>query len=178
MFALPLLALAGGAGGAAALGGSAITGGIAGASLGSGISGLMTGMYQSQVASNNAKIMQMNQQNTLEQGQQAESLAKIKADKEVAAVRAGAAGHGVDVNTGTPLNEQAATATSGELDALAVRYNYAMKAYGYGTEAANYRAQSTVDTMTGINSLFAGIGQAGGSYLSASKALSLQGAGF
>lgn len=149
---------------------------VAGASVLSGAAGLMTGMYQAQVAQNNAKIMQRNAETALEAGQNAESMQRIKTGKEVAAVRAGAAAHGVDVNTGTPLDVQTATATSGELDALAVRYNAARQAYGYGVEAQNYKSQASMDQYAGVNSMLQGVGNAASSYIGMSKSMQLAGA--
>jgi len=149
----------------------------AAASIAQGVSGFMASQYQAKVAKNNATIMQQNSQQALEEGSYAESMQRIQSAKQVSAVRAGAAAHGVDVNTGTPLGVQAGTAASGELDALAVRYNAQMKSYGYQTRAMNYKAQATADLSQGWNALFQGIGQAGGSYLSSSASLALAGGG-
>ncbi len=98
--------------------------------------------YQAVVAQNNAQVAEQN-------ATRAEQVAAVNAEaksREVATrmgrVKAGLAASGVDVNTGTALDVQAGTRMVGKLDTDTLFSNELLKAYGYRSEAANYRANA------------------------------------
>lgn len=88
------------------------------------------------------KMFQRNAEIAEYQAQDAEARGKIDerkmrqlTEKTIGAQRAGLAGQGVDVNTGSALDVQADAAYLGELDALTIRTNAAKEAWGYRTQA-------------------------------------------
>ncbi len=98
------------------------------------------GIYQQQIAESNARSLETMAGDSLERGKQASSLVRQKAKSLKGSQRAGYAGQGVDVNSGTALAVQDETFTMGELDALTVKNNAWREAWGYKVEAQQTRA--------------------------------------
>lgn len=161
---LPFLAGAGEvAGGAAALGsaagtfGAISTGLSVGGSILGGIAGNRAANYQAAVANNNAQIMKLNEDSSLEAGQNAESQQRLKTGALIKEQKAVQGASGVDVAVGTPFDVRAGAAAQGELDAQTIRYNAARQAYGYGVEAQNYKDEAKADKATAKQALIGGI---------------------
>lgn len=106
------------------------------------------------------------------QVQQATALGDIEAKQkrlEVAKLqgsqKAGYAGAGVVVNTDTPLEVGGQTAGYGELDALALKQNRQMQAWGYTSSAAVDRASKINPVTAGATSMLSGVSGIGSSLL-------------
>lgn len=128
--------------------------------------------YQSQVAANNALIMQRNAQAAISAGSYAESSSKLRTGMEVGQERAAQGANNVDVNVGSPLAVQNSTRTVGAMDAAMIHYNAAREAYGLQTEAASQTAQSKLDKMAGQGALAGSLFTAGSTLLSGASSLS------
>lgn len=98
--------------------------------------------YQAAVARNNQTIAEQNAQLAEQKGRQEEAAKREQTAQMMGSLRARAAGSGVDVNSGSPLNLQEDVARLGELDALTIRNNAARSAYGYRTQGADFGAQA------------------------------------
>lgn len=118
-----------------------------GATAAIGVTAIGTGVSaygQLKSGSETNKMFQRNAQFAEYQAQDAEARGKIDerkmrqlTEKTIGAQRAGLAGQGVDVNTGSALDVQADAAYLGELDALTIRTNAAKEAWGYRTQSQN-----------------------------------------
>jgi len=64
---------------------------------------------------------------------------------QVGSERAGAAGGGVSVNTGSAADVRESTVDLGHLDALTIRTNAAKEAYGYQVESTNFQNEAALD---------------------------------
>lgn len=95
------------------------------------------GVYQKEVADANARMAESNALDATQRGDlQALDISK-KADQVVGAQRAGFAGQGVDVNTGTASDVQGETRLLSGLDRITAKNNAWREAYGYKVEAQN-----------------------------------------
>lgn len=170
LLALPaVLSLAGSAAGglasAAGAAGAAASGiGTASALIG-GASSALNFMYQSQVASNNEKIAKRDAGAALGAGQNAEQIQRLKTGQEVGQEKAAQAANNLDVNVGSPVDVRQATANTGEMDALTIRYNARRQAYGYDIDASNYASQASMDKFSAGESLVQGGLSAASSYI-------------
>lgn len=122
----------------------------------------------------NAKVQERNAQVAEMQAKDATARGKIEEQKQrrmiaatVGAQKAAAAASGVVVDDGSALDNVLDTAKYGELDALTVRRNAAMEAWGYRNQAANYSADANLSLMSKRSAAVAGtttfLGQLGGS---------------
>lgn len=73
--------------------------------------------------------------------------------------RAGFAGQGVDVSTGSAVDVQADAMFLGELDALSIRTNAAREAWGYQVQAADTRKRAEIARKEGVMMEAAGTSQ-------------------
>jgi len=116
--------------------------------LGAGASAIGTleaGSYQSQVARNNAQIATQNAAYAVQAGRQQADIQSRKGAAQGAAVRAGLAASGVDVNSGSAADVQEGQRETSKLDAETVLNNAELQAYGYTTQATNYTEQASQD---------------------------------
>ena len=163
--------------GAPALSSGALASGAIGVGLdtaAAGLSGLSMAQqfaFRSDIASTNAKIMRGNAQTVRNAGVTESSNVKLKTGTQVAAQRAAYAGSGIDVNSGSAADVQAATKSLGEYDANMTQYNAARAAYGLDIEAANQKAQSKMDRMASYDALAEGVGRAGSTFISGANSL-------
>jgi hypothetical protein len=98
--------------------------------------------YQAQVAANNAKIAQQNQNAELQAGSQQATMTGLRTRATVGKTKAEQGASNVDVNSGSFSNARSGEAEVGLLDALTVRSNAARRAYGYEVQGLNDTAQS------------------------------------
>jgi hypothetical protein len=98
--------------------------------------------YQSQVAANNAKIAKQNAQFETEAGEITASNYGLKTRAAVGSMKAAQAASGVDVNSGSFVEERGAAAELGMLDAMTIRSNAAKKTYGEQVAETSFKAQS------------------------------------
>jgi hypothetical protein len=80
--------------------------------------------------------------------------------------RAMAAVNGVNADSGSMADIQAASALEGERDINANSENRARESWGYDVQAANYRAEASAARASGRNAMFGGAVGAAGSLLS------------
>ena len=99
------------------------------------------GNYEAQIAETNARYADLAAEDTLARGDKTSSQVRREGKRVKGAQRAGFAGQGVDVNTGTAQAVQDSTETLSEMDALTVKNNAWREAWGYKTQAQDYRAQ-------------------------------------
>lgn len=129
------------------------------------------GDYQGRVYDQNAAISDQQATDAIARGRESESAFRTNTDATLGSQRAGYAGQGVDVNSGTAKQLQTETTGIGESDAMRIRNNALREAHGFTVqgqqdrEAANfarqsggnlasaYRAQSWGTALTGISSL-------------------------
>lgn len=106
------------------------------------------GAYQQQIAEMNARASDDLAKDAVERGKTESSLVRNRARQMLGSQRAGYAGQGVEVNSGTALQIQDETYTMGETDALTVKNNAWREAWGYKTQAKNIRSQGRLANMT------------------------------
>ena len=92
----------------------------------------------------NARVAVFQALNAVERGQRNESRLRLAVRGIIGAQRSAFAAAGVDVNTGSAAEIQADTAALGEQDALTIRNNAALEAWGYRTQAEISRYQAKV----------------------------------
>jgi hypothetical protein len=125
--------------------------------------------YQAHVANINARIAQTAANNTVKEGQYAESAKRIQVGKTVANTEASQAAGSIDVTGGSAPKVREQIANLGDLDARTIRYNAAQKAYGFSTEAQNYRQQADVAKAGQQNAIVGTIFDTMGSFLSSAS---------
>lgn len=135
---------------------------VAGAGL-SAISSISQTNAQNKANDYNAAIMQRNAQISQMQGEEAVKAGALEEGdyrkqirKLMATQKAGYAAAGVDVNVGTPVDVMADTAQQGEVDALTIRRNAALKKWGFENEANNYIANANMLKASKKSALMAG----------------------
>lgn len=131
---------------------------LAFAAVGAGVNAYAT--YQAQSAANaaaeyNAKVAERNKQIADMQAERAEQQGEIDAKQHrlkvagmIGEQRSDLAGSGVVVDEGSALDVIQDTAEWGELDALTIRNNAAVDAWGYRTQGLNYQAQADASRMS------------------------------
>ncbi len=106
------------------------------------------GRYQQQIAETNARAQEELAKDAIERGATESSLVRRRARQMTGTQRAGFAGQGVEVNSGTALRVQDDTFTMGETDALTVKNNAWREAWGYKTQAKSLRDQARLGALT------------------------------
>lgn len=106
---------------------------------------LESGMFQSQVARNNATIATQNAGYAREAGQEQAAIASRKGAAQIGAIKTGFAASGVDVNSGSAADVEVGARETEKLDAETVLNNAELQAYGYTTQATDFEAQSKQD---------------------------------
>jgi len=91
----------------------------------------------------NAQVADLQAQDAIARGAEEESRYRSQVRGLIGANRAATAGGGIDVGSGTALDQQADLAFLGELDALTIRTNAAREAWGYSVEAEDLRQRAT-----------------------------------
>lgn len=119
---------------------------------------LMTaaGQYQAgkanqKIANYNAEVAELQAEQALKRGREDESRLRMQTRQTIGAQRAALAAMGIDLDDGTAAQIQDDTTYFGELDALTIRNNAALEAWGYRTQATNYRLQGELDATRGRN---------------------------
>ena len=116
---------------------------------------IIGGLYQGQVASNNAQVEQQNALYTEEAGEEAAAATSLKGAAQAGAVKTSIAANNTDVNSGSAVNVEASEREANALDSETALANANLQAYGYKVQATNDQAQSTQDIVGGI---FKGVG--------------------
>lgn len=125
--------------------------------------------YNAQVMERNAQVAGMQQQNALERGDVAEKQHRLRVSRLIGEQRAGFGASGVVVDTGSPLDVVMDTAEQGELDALTIRHNAAMEAWGYRNQQDEFISNASMTRATkrspgfaAATTLLTGAGQVAG----------------
>jgi len=92
----------------------------------------------------NARIAEVQAQDAVTRGREAESQLRTQTRGLIGSQRAGFAGQGLDISVGSPVDVQGDTAYLGELDAQTIRANAAREAWGYRVEAADRRMAADI----------------------------------
>ncbi len=124
---------------------AAAAGGASAASLGlqaagtaySAVSQYYQGKWAKQLANYNAKVATMQGQYALERGEQMGARQRMATGQLRGAQRAAFAGQNVVIDDGTALQANEQAAYWGEVDAITVRNNAALEAWGYKQSAVN-----------------------------------------
>jgi len=112
--------------------------------------------YNAQLNTQNAAVAKENAAIAGQAGSQQAAMSSQKTRAALGSIKAGEAGSGIDVNSGSAVDVQASTRELGELDALTVRSNATKEAYGYQNQAENFEAQSNLDRYEAKNDAAAG----------------------
>ena len=101
-----------------------------------------TANYNMQVAKNQQGIAEQNAAYAERQGAADASRKELQTASLIGSQRAAIAGMGGDPNSGSFLDIVGDTASAGKTDALGIRSNAALKAYGFRAQAMNAAAQA------------------------------------
>lgn len=140
----------------------------AGASLAGGVMGAVgseeNASVQAQIARNNANTAMWNANIAGEQGEQQSAMKGMQTAQTVGKMRAAFGASGVDVNSGSPADVQAAADAAGLTDQQTIKSDAARRAWGYETQSSNFENQSKVDVQQGnwgaLSSLLGGASSA------------------
>jgi hypothetical protein len=110
-----------------------------------------SGEYQQKVADQNAALSDFKAEETGKLGAIQEERQRAKVRQVIGSQRASLAANGIDLSSGTALDLVGETAAFGEEDALMLRYNAMNEAWGYRTQATNFRNDGSAAASTGQN---------------------------
>lgn len=98
--------------------------------------------YQAKIQEQNANMAEMQATQTEQKGAFAEERLRAGIEGTKGAQRAGFGASGVTVGEGSALETVKNTAALGEVDAMTLRYNTALDAYGLRQQAKGYRSEA------------------------------------
>ena len=126
--------------------------------------------YQAQVAQNNAITAEQNAHYAIEAGQAKTAALSMKEAAVGGEIKAAQAASGIDVNTGSNRAVQQSQRMLGKLDTETEMSKAQLQAYGYRTQATNFRAQAGLYDYEAPQAELGGIlGGAGQAFGAASK---------
>ena len=140
--------------------------------LSSAIGGFKSGIYQAQVARNNAAIEEANATQSILANTLNESALKTRTGILTAKEKAAQAANGIDVGFGTAPAVRESQENLTAMDIAMMNFNAANEASAFRNKAAAQRAQAGLDTMAAANELVGGVMKAGSSLLSGASSLS------
>lgn len=111
----------------------------------------------------NADLAGQQARDALDRGQSAEFNSRLKTAQLKGTQTAELAGHGVALDSGSPLDVLTSTDVMGSADALNIRNNAAKEAWGYDVQQSNYKAQASASNpwSAGLSSLITSAGSVG-----------------
>ena len=130
--------------------------------------------YQAQVARNNQVAAYQNAEYATQAAAQKATDTSLKGAERLAAVRAGIAANGIDVNTGSAADVQTSQRQTGVLETENEVQKGALQAYGYRSQASNFGAQAALDSASAKNEAAAGPISAAGTLLGGASSLGSQ----
>lgn len=148
--------------GMAATGVGAITSAIG--SLQYGEAAASADKYQGQIALNNAAIAKKNASTVGEEGEISAGTQGLKNRSNIGSITANQGANGVDVNSGSAVDVRKSADLVGQMDAMTIRSNAAREAYGYQTQASNFKGEAGLKASEATDALSS-------SYLGASSSL-------
>ena len=139
----------------------------------SAVSQYYQGKWAKQLAQYNAKVAEMQGGFALERGRETEKRQRMATSQLMGAQRASYAGQNVQLDDGSALEAASQAAYFGEIDALTVRNNAALEAWGYKQTALNSVIQGKMAYAQGVSNSIGTILGGGGQMM----AMSVQGGG-
>lgn len=136
----------------------------AGSAAVSGVTGLLAGVYAKNTADMNAEIAEDNAKRAVFRSQVEQQESDLATAGMLGEQEAAQSASGISLTSGSLVKTRAAARKLGRLDALNIRQAGRVEAYNYQAEAAGLRAK-------GQGALFAGVGDALGSFMSAGGSL-------
>ncbi len=109
------------------------------------------GRYEKSAFDENARIAGLQATDATARGDVEAGRVHLDTTQRMGATKAALASQGVDVGSGSALDVQASEAGLGALDEMMVRNNAAREAWGYSTEAINFRKQGELAELGGKN---------------------------
>ncbi len=100
------------------------------------------------VADINARTAELGAQSALAQGERAQQRTKLQTAQLKSTQRAGLAANGVDLGEGSAAQILTSTDVMGEIDAATVEADAVRNAWGYRTQAMNYRNEAEMNRAT------------------------------
>lgn len=109
------------------------------------------GEYQKSMAGINAKFAQVKSKLATDRGNREAADVKRKTKSLIGSQRAALAAQGIDIQSGSALQVQEDTAMIGELEALEIKNNSWMEAFGYRQEAARATQRGEIANISAQN---------------------------
>lgn len=109
------------------------------------------GDYQSQIYNQDATLADQQAADAIARGHESELRSRSGTRQLVGSQRASMAAQGISLDTGSPQDVVTNDESLGELDALTIRNNARREAYGFQTQAAQYRSQAAMAQTAGSN---------------------------
>jgi hypothetical protein len=100
------------------------------------------GKFQTQQMETNARMAKMQADQATKRGEKAAQAVRQKTKQLIGSQRAALAAQGIEVNADTAADIQADTSALGALDALTVKNNAWLEAWGYKVQANDYETQA------------------------------------
>lgn len=101
--------------------------------------------YRAQVANNNAMIANRNADYAIAAGGAKTEAEARKGAAQAGRIKAAQAASGIDINTGSAVDVQAGQREINKLDTETIASNAQLEAYGYRTNAQNFKTESQLD---------------------------------
>lgn len=109
------------------------------------------GNYQASLYGTDASLADAQATDAIARGHEAELKSRASTRQLTGSQRASFAAQGLSLDTGSPADVVTDDRSLGELDALTIRNNARREAYGYSTQAAQYRNQGALAQLAGRN---------------------------
>ncbi len=139
-----------------------------------GMAQIQAGGYNADLARQNAHLAELAAGDAVARGQFAASQALIRGSQLEGQQKAAYVGAGVSTSSGSAVDVMSDTKTASALDALMLTNNAAREAWGYKTQATQFREKATIDESTASNEAGADIlGSAVGAAGYASKMIGI-----
>lgn len=123
---------------------------------------------EKRIANFDSKVAQAQAQDALDRGREAEDTLRMGVKKLLGAQRAGFAGQGVTLDSGSALDVQQDTGAMEARDLDRIKLNAAREAWGFEQEATNYamggQAKFNQDMGQAYGTILGGLGQAFSDY--------------
>lgn len=103
--------------------------------------------YNAQLQKRNADVADMQAKDAIQRGEVEEKQFRLNVSKLKGQQRAGFGASGAVVDSGSSLDVLKDTAEFGELDALTIRHNAAVEAWGFKNQAANFTGQADLSRL-------------------------------
>ncbi len=143
-----------------------------------GVGGMQQGLYQSQVAKNNAAIAASNAESASDAGDFGAQTSLIQGGKLAASQKAAYAANGIDVGSGSAAETMDATARISALDAAMIHFNAARQAFGDMSQAENFRAEASLTKRAGYGMYGSGVAKSASTLLAGASAVGKKYASF